>query len=145
MNAEIYDKILLFLQSTLWNITYTANTLSDWTTISKLSQEQGVTAFIYDGIKKSGIKVPYEIEQTWKKHIFSSAFQNERLLVAQSAVIYAFKQANIPVAVLKGSSSARYYPQPELRALGDIDLLINKSILPFAKEILLQIERMNKV
>ena len=82
----------------------------------------------------------YQLYLRRNKKFLASALQNERLLIAQNAVLEAFRQANIAVAVLKGSSAARYYPQPELRALGDIDLLINKSDIPAAREMLLHEE-----
>lgn len=34
---------------------------------------------------------------------------------------------NIPYTVLKGVASSRYYPKPELRVLGDVDFLIDKT------------------
>lgn len=137
MCKDEHKILLALLKKSLWLHKYEDTTSIDWTAISKQSQEQGVTSFIYDGTKNSGIKIPEEIRQNWKKHVLASALQNERLLIAQDAVIEAFRQANIAVAVLKGSSAARYYPQPELRALGDIDLLINKCDISAAREILL--------
>ena len=138
MYKDEHKILLALLQKSLWGHKYENIIPIDWESVSRIAKEQGVTSFIYDGTKNSGRKVPDEIRQSWKNHIFASAFQNERLLVAQNAVVYAFKQANIPVAVLKGSSVARYYPHPELRALGDIDFLINKSDICSAKELLLR-------
>ena len=48
-----------------------------------------------------------------------------------------FKQAHIPCFLLKGISLAEYYPMPESRKLGDVDLYINdENFLDLAKHVL---------
>lgn len=129
--------MLGLLKKSLWDISFELASSTSFQLLPQIAKEQGVTSFVYDGARRTGITIPDEIEQQWRKHITASIFQNERLLMAQDAVLRSFERTNIPVAVLKGSSAARYYPQPELRALGDIDLLINKNDIPTARELLL--------
>ena len=45
-------------------------------------------------------------------------------------------RAGIPYVILKGSASASYYPEPMLRTMGDVDILIASSNLPKADAIL---------
>ena len=45
-------------------------------------------------------------------------------------------ETNIPYVILKGSASASYYPEPMLRTMGDVDLMIAKSDLPRADVVL---------
>lgn len=47
-----------------------------------------------------------------------------RLMKAQDSVLAEFRQAGIPVAVLKGAAAAANYPQPKSRSMGDIDLIV---------------------
>ena len=47
-----------------------------------------------------------------------------RLMKAQDSVLTEFRQANIPVAVLKGAAAAANYTQPKSRSMGDIDLIV---------------------
>lgn len=47
-----------------------------------------------------------------------------RLMKAQDSVLAEFRQADIPVAVLKGAAAAANYPQPKSRSMGDIDLIV---------------------
>lgn len=47
-----------------------------------------------------------------------------RLMMAQDSVLAEFRQADIPVAVLKGAAAATNYPQPNSRSMGDIDLIV---------------------
>ena len=129
--------IVALLKISLWGQSNN-EICSDWNVLSKIAKDQGVASFVYEGARRAGLSIPDEICQKWKNHIKASMFQNERLLFAQDAVVRAFRQAGIPVAVLKGSSAARYYPQPELRALGDIDLLVKSTDVPAARSLLLQ-------
>lgn len=47
-----------------------------------------------------------------------------RLMSAQDGALGAFRQADIPVAVLKGAAAATNYPHPNNRSMGDIDLIV---------------------
>ena len=47
-----------------------------------------------------------------------------RLMMAQDSMLAEFRQAGIPVAVLKGAAAAANYPQPNSRSMGDIDLIV---------------------
>ncbi len=47
-----------------------------------------------------------------------------RLMKAQDSVLAEFRQAGIPVAVLKGAAAAANYPLPKSRSMGDIDLIV---------------------
>ena len=47
-----------------------------------------------------------------------------KLMMAQDRVLAAFRQADIPVVVLKGAAAAVNYPQPNGRSMGDIDLIV---------------------
>ena len=47
-----------------------------------------------------------------------------RLMMTQDRVLSSFRQADIPVAVLKGAAAAMNYPQPNGRSMGDIDLIV---------------------
>lgn len=130
--------LLCLLNSSLWGNVFDYDENCNFSLVGRLAKAQGVTTFAYDGAKTAGLSIPADLKQSWKSQVLSGAFQNERLLIAQDAVIQRFTQANIPVAVLKGSSISRHYPQPELRALGDIDILIDGKHMAVAKELLLQ-------
>lgn len=46
------------------------------------------------------------------------------LMNGQQRILSALAQAGIPAVVLKGAAADIYYPKPEYRAMGDVDLLI---------------------
>lgn len=64
------------------------------------------------------------IKKTWKESVYSNIYTYYNLVKRQNQILDAFKVKNIPVVVLKGTSAAKYYPKPQLRTMGDIDLLV---------------------
>lgn len=65
--------------------------------------------------------------------------QNYRLLFLIKYILEILKKSQIPALVLKGASVAQYYPTPELRKSGDVDLLLqNREAAEQAAQILQQ-------
>lgn len=69
-----------------------------------------------------------KIPETFKKAVQQEArgivLQSYRFLFLGRAIVEQLERAGIPVAVMKGVTAARSYPEPELRKAGDIDLLV---------------------
>lgn len=63
-----------------------------------------------------------------------------QMVKVQSETIRILQQAQIPVVVLKGTACGIYYPQPYLRAYGDIDILVNPKDYHSAIKLLAQNE-----
>ena len=78
--------------------------------------------------------------EPFRNYATSQAVKNERLMAEQNKLLKAFAERSIPCVVLKGSSAAAPYPRPELRVLGDIDLLVDRTSLESAAEILLELD-----
>lgn len=77
--------------------------------------------FVYRGAVNAGM----EISDEWKKYITVSAFRNQKNLQVQSMILASLKEADIPCAIIKGSTVSVNYPEPMLRTLGDIDVLVS--------------------
>ncbi len=64
------------------------------------------------------MELPEELAARWKKAIVQQLMHYDR---------YRFRESLLPVSVpyviLKGSAAGRYYPRPEYRAMGDIDIM----------------------
>ena len=67
------------------------------------------------------LSLPSELATEWKKDIV-------RQISFYS--LYCLEQTKLPVAVpyviLKGTSAAKYYPYPEYRMMGDIDIMTSR-------------------
>lgn len=80
------------------------------------------------------------LNQTWKNTIYYNTCNYYRLLNSQTEILKHFQEKEISVVVLKGTSVAKYYPKPQLRTLGDIDLLVKPEDYERAIDCLIQSE-----
>ena len=80
-----------------------------------------------------------ELRTEWKKHIYRQIFHFQTLTRTEQELLSALDEAGICALVLKGTSAARYYPTPQYRTMGDIDLLVKRDQHDRAAEILLSI------
>lgn len=81
--------------------------------------------------------MPQTLREQWQKELYVQKLQFGQYLIQQDAVLRMFSQAGIPCAVLKGTVSASYYPQPAYRAMGDMDLLVRPADQKKAVELLM--------
>lgn len=69
----------------------------------------------------SFLGLPPELEMEWKR------FSVQQIsFYAQSNYVQSKLPINVPYVVLKGTSAAKYYPHPEYRTMGDIDLMTRR-------------------
>ena len=80
----------------------------------------------------SSVAMPPELLKQWKIEILKQISYNANCRYAESVL-----PISVPYVVLKGTSAAQYYPIPELRALGDIDILTKPEDVGIACESLL--------
>lgn len=97
---------------------------TDWQALFREAESHAVHLLAYDCLTEPERQaLPPETADSWRQAALASAWYNEALLEEQRAVLKAL--ADVPLVILKGSSSALCYPQPELRCAGDIDLLVS--------------------
>lgn len=65
-----------------------------------------------------------ELSARWEQNTFKRLQRWYRLLEEQQRLVGLFEAASIPFAVVKGFAADCYYPKPEYRAMGDIDLIV---------------------
>lgn len=74
----------------------------------------------------------------WQQAARRTASQNYHLLFTGKFLTGLLREADIPAALLKGTATSAYYPVPELRKSGDVDLyLLKKGDLPKARALFL--------
>lgn len=69
-------------------------------------------------------KIPEAIRQEWMNLTLSQVSRWTRLMAAQDELIELMRKNDIEIAIIKGSAAAILYPQPEYRAMGDIDFVV---------------------
>ena len=123
------EQLFRLIKRSLWNI---GTCEADWMLYEELKRH--AIAALPAGILEQ-IKMTDELRQNWKMTIFQQIAYN---------INYRFFQADLPVsvpyAILKGTSAAKYYPHPEYRAMGDIDIITRKEDFTSACDSLLAAE-----
>lgn len=75
--------------------------------------------------------------QRYREYIYSSAINNANLLRGQKELVELFDTHRISYAIMKGYTVSRLYREPDLRPLGDIDILIKRDDKEIVNEMLL--------
>ncbi len=96
----------------------------DWASLLDEGNRHAVAALLYPGMKRLE-GVPQGALAKARGAAIFAAETSERMLNSQQAVLALLRERDIPCAVLKGTSVACYYPHPELRVPGDIDILVD--------------------
>ena len=100
-----------------------------WQELINLAKQQGVAAICYDSIEASNnvFKAPqnviimfYGIAEIFKQQYASKRAATEKMLKL-------FGDNGVKMMVLKGMSLNRYYPKPEHRHSGDIDIYLGEN------------------
>ena len=66
----------------------------------------------------SSLDLPVNLLREWRKTIIQQITHFENYIYVQSCL-----PIDVPYVILKGSSAAQYYPYPEYRTMGDIDII----------------------
>ncbi len=66
------------------------------------------------------LDMPDDQLKAWKKRVFFQVIQYEAYLKAQQEL-----PITVPYVILKGTAAGQYYPHPEYRSVGDIDVMTN--------------------
>lgn len=113
-------------------------TEADWNGALDVAQDQAV-----DGVMLSAIeRLPKEQRPPkmallqWIGSVQMLEADSRRIAEASETVVKYFRENGFACSILKGTAVARYYPQPERRLLGDVDIWVDggrKKIYDFAR------------
>lgn len=96
----------------------------DWYAVFEELKAQTMAGVVSDVISVYKDFIPQELYQSWVLYAALVAKSSCRILSAQEKLFHDLSKGHIPAVVMKGSATARYYPNPLLRNCGDIDFLI---------------------
>lgn len=114
----------------------------EWDDLSRLALEEGVGPWLYWTIKNQKLKnlLPARARSSLAGAYYQSAAHNQLLIVALRQITTAFHDAGIPIQPLKGAALAgTLYPNPAIRPMSDLDLLIKPADLVDALALLGQL------
>lgn len=88
-----------------------------------LAEQHRVLSMIYDILAEYEEKISPGAMEIAQRAAEKTVRQSYRLLFLTKGLVERLAKADIPVVVLKGCGVASYYPVPEYRKSGDVDLL----------------------
>ena len=110
---------------------------AEWHAAEWLLYWQGSSAWMNERLKAGQIQAPAGIQARLEGAGSGLRERTRRMLDAAVEMIAAFNQEAIPALPLKGAVLAPlYYPDPFVRALGDLDLLVHPKDMRRAEETL---------
>ena len=99
----------------------------DWAGVARTAKVQSALGLAGDAILSNSsvaAQVPTELKTKMKAFVMSNMMNHGRLNNILVKVVRELDAAGIQSVLLKGQGVAQYYPKPELRQCGDIDLYV---------------------
>ena len=131
--SENQRLILKLLSKALFNKHIELPEKIDWNGICKESITQTVFPLIY---KVLGEVMPPEEKTKWQRLIYQMLANNVQVLYEHKQVHEIFTREKVPYVIIKGACSAKYYPEPKLRMMGDVDFVVKEKDLTRAGDVL---------
>lgn len=110
---------------------------ADWEGIVKEAIAQAVPLVTFDAVAIYKQHIPEDVYSRWK-NIAAGVLRKDFMVAQSQADLIELLNNKYPYIILKGMAAGAYYPNPELRALGDVDFLINPAQQEEIEEILIQ-------
>ncbi|HBX71099.1 MAG TPA: hypothetical protein DEH25_17405 [Chloroflexi bacterium] len=149
----VYDAICKVLSERQEQVDWAQFGQAEWQLLASMAEAEGVGPLLYWKLKAVGsgqcvVESPDTPASGWRNEhnggvlalmpaavwkflqtsYYKTAARNAVLLGELDRILAAFEAAKIPVIVLKGAALAQtVYPDPGLRPMGDLDLLIPES------------------
>jgi len=100
---------------------------ADWSALPALAENHGLTPLLYTHLQAAGVSVPAAVQQQLQARAVQHRHANRVRAKTLAEVLGAFQSAGIEVLVLKGAALAHWvYPQPGLRPMRDVDVLVGR-------------------
>ncbi len=113
----------------------------DWEKLHKEATVHAVLPLVYQALTADErAQIPTDLQEKWQKDVYLRVLINEQILFEQTEIVEKLKERNIRGVILKGQGSALHYPDPTLRVMGDIDLLIDNAYIDEVSQFLLEDE-----
>lgn len=110
----------------------------DWEKMCHIAERHCVLSLLYGGLVEAET-LPESVKSRVTAAARRTVQQSYHILFLSKFLIARLEEADITVVLLKGVGTASFYPVPELRKSGDVDLLlITPDCMERAEEILLR-------
>lgn len=101
----------------------------DWDAVLQEAKDQTVVGLATPS-------VPKEQADKWRIPAAQNKMRFFQILDEQENLLKLFRDAGIPIVILKGCAAAQYYPVPMQRTMGDIDFVVSTDRLEEANQLM---------
>lgn len=108
----------------------------DWDQILNLAVIHNVSGIIYAALKNNDYKLPKGINDKLYKSFLTTAVVSAKRDAETDKIIKLLTDNGISHLMSKGYLIKNYYPNPELRTMGDIDILVKEEDLKKVTDII---------
>lgn len=114
--------------------------LTDWSNLPTQAESHGLTSLLDTHLQAAGISIPPAVQQQLQARAIQHSHANQVRAKALAEALTAFQAAGIETLVLKGVALAHLvYPQPGLRSMRDVDVLVSRSQARQAQAVLAEL------
>ncbi len=132
----MYDDFKSILNIYMSNKIFSQTKKINWENIYHLASIHNVQGIISAVIKNNELCIPGEINSKLQKDFYSTLMYSVKQENETEKLLNILNKACIPHVLTKGYVVRNYYPDKELRTMGDIDILVSEENFEKAKELL---------
>lgn len=107
----------------------------DWNAFVTLAVKHQVAGIVF---YQCGDFLPAEIHSVLEKQYFASVYYHANRQADIDKLDPLLKEADVPYFIVKGIVVSEYYPVPELRTMGDTDIIVHTEDRPKVRDIMLE-------
>ena len=124
--TNVEKQYFALLQSAIWDKPVAINDAIDWRAVMRLAEHHATVTLLCDVASKMPAEQQPDAETlAWMKNqMRANLFFHIRLKQTLLQAVKMLRDNGIEPVLLKGFSLAQYYPNPNLRQFGDIDLFV---------------------
>ena len=135
MIGDTFFNVLSLVRQSMDSTVVEEISINDWDALFTELNDQAISAIPVDILSNI---IPSSERSRLLRIATISIMTTHKHLAAQDLLGRLFRENELPYAIIKGLAMARYYPQPEYRTLGDIDIVVLHEDYNTARRILLE-------
>lgn len=99
---------------------------AEWTGLLSLAREQAVSGLICDALERlgGGVPVPDPVSVAFLADAGRIELRSRKVRTLSEKLLRGLEEEGLHPVLMKGPAVARFYPRPDLRTSGDIDLYL---------------------
>ena len=140
----VYEKVFFSIQkSALWgSVVEVPDGFFQWGAVMKLANDQALMGLVGDVLlTRSEIRatLPEKLVERLQDIPMTNVGMHSQMNITLQFLVMTLRKEGIEPVLLKGQGLSKYYPTPELRQCGDIDIYVGEEYYEKAYEALLPI------